>query len=181
MMYSLHRPIPKEEPQHLSWIQILEYALVVGIIITAFVIYGHTIIEFIVQTCVDMFYLIFDLPIRELYRHGPYFIGWEGMDLPDICSRITYHGDRQFWGRNQEECLAIFNLKEEAFVRICRPIMYVVLALIIFYVIRHLVAVYAENKRDRTDRVVLETYHAFQTMIRLITRQVERQTGRKAS
>jgi hypothetical protein len=75
--------------------------------------------------------------------------------------------------------LAIFNLKEEAFVRICRPIMYVVLALILFYVIRHLVAVYAENKRDRTDRVVLETYHTFQTMIRLITQQVERQTGRK--
>jgi len=177
-VFSVHRPIIKEEKQDDSWLKILEYVLLAAALVVSLFFYGEDAMKYVVQKAVDVFYLLFDLPIRELYRHGPYLIGWESMDMPDICSRITYHGDREFWSRNRAECQAIFNSKEEAFVRVCRPAMYLVLVMVLFAAIRHLVAVYAENKRDRTDRAVLETYHAFQTMIRLITRQVDRQYGR---
>lgn len=124
------------------------------------------------------FYLIFDMPLRELYRYGPHMVGgWEGIDLPDICTRITYHGDRMFWMRNLSDCQTIYNNKEEAFVRVLRPLLYIVLLVGTFLTIRHLIAVYAENKRDRTDRAVLETYHAFSTLVKLANRQMDRQMG----
>jgi hypothetical protein len=139
--------------------------------------YGEIIWLTSMKVMVTIFQRIFDIPIRELYRHGPSLIGWENQDLPTICSRITYHGDREFWRRNIEECHAIYGAKEEAFVRVCRPMMYVVLFGVSFLVVRHLVAVYAESKRDRTDRAVLETYHAFQAMVRVIAGSIDRQRG----
>jgi hypothetical protein len=155
----------------------LEYALLVSALLYGAFFYGEIAVTHVTQAAVDAFYFVFDLPIRELYRYGPSLIGWEGMDLPDICSRITYHGDRGFWSRNHWECEAIYKSKEEAFVRICRPMLYIVLVGVCFIAVRHLVAVYAESKRDRTDRAVLETYHAFQTLIRLVSRQLDRQGG----
>lgn len=177
-MFSVHRPIIMEAPKDdFPYRAMLEYLFVGSFLATSAYYYGKEAWGFSIRLLMNIFYRIFDLPIRELYRHGPYLIGWENLDLPTICSRITYHGDRSFWSRNIEECEAIYHAKEEAFVRVCRPIMYVLLAIITFVVVRHLVSVYAENKRDRTDRIVAETYHAFQNIIRLITRQVDRQTG----
>ena len=177
-MWSVHRPIIREEPKDdFSWLLMLEYLLIGTVAATLAYYYGEDAWELTTRVVLNIFYRIFDLPIRELYRHGPYLVGWENLDLPTICSRVTYYGDRSFWSRNIEECEAIFHAKEEAFVRVCRPIMYVFLAIITFMVVRHLVSVYAESKRNRTDRIVLETYHAFQNMIGLITRQVDRQTG----
>jgi hypothetical protein len=120
----------------------------------------------------EVHYIVFDLPFRELYRYGPHAIGWEGMDLAEVCSRITYHGNRDFWVRNMEECEAIYAVKEEAFLRVTRPIAYLIFLVTCFLAIRHLITRYAEGKRDKTDRAVLETYHAFQTLVRLANRQM---------
>lgn len=151
--------------------------LLLAVVAAVVVFKGETILDFVAGTALDIFYFIFDMPIRELYRYGPHLVGWEGLDLPDICSRITYHGDRVFWTRNLTECEEIYRNKEEAFVRVLRPIFYAIVLVASFVAIRHLVAVYAENKRDRTDRAVLETYHAFQTLVKLANRQVDRQNG----
>lgn len=177
-IFSVHRPLPRVEDKDDFWYLVLVGYVLFGVILAVSAYrYGQDVWYFSMDLLVSIFRRIFDIPIRELYRHGPNLIGWENLDLPTICSRITYHGDREFWRRNMEECHAIYGAKEEAFVRVCRPVLYVVLSVVIFMVIRHLVAVYAESKRDRTDRAVLETYHAFQTMIRVITSSMERQNG----
>ena len=184
-LYSIDRPIPRPKLKHdnHSWsyyiTTFLEYGLLGVGIITLLIVYGPTIMNWFIDKSIEYFYLIFDLPIREIYRYGPYMIGWEGMDLPDVCSRITYYGDRMFWTRNYEECENIYYSKEEVFVRTCRPVLYILLLVLLFIIIRHLIAVYAESKRDRTDRAVIETYHAFQTLIRLANRQGNHPTGRR--
>jgi hypothetical protein len=133
--------------------------------------FGSAVMDFAIMARRQVHHLVFELPFRELYRYGPHIIGWEGMELAEVCSRITYHGNRDFWSRNMEECELIYAGKEEAFLRVTRPLSYVVFLVTCFLAIRHLVTAYAETKRDRTDRVVLETYHAFQTLVRLANRQ----------
>jgi hypothetical protein len=135
--------------------------------------YSPVLFEASLRIISETYVFIFDLPLRELYRYGPHIIGWEGADLSDICSRITYHGDKLFWSRNLEECKIIYASKEEAFLRITRPAMYATLALILFYALRHLVSKYAESRRDTADRDMIETYRAFQ----IILRQFHRGTG----
>jgi hypothetical protein len=175
-VFNVHRPLPREEKNDDSWYLMLLAYIVCGFtLLTLIFRYGEDVWYFAMSILLSIFQRIFDIPIRELYRHGPNLIGWENLDLPTICSRITYHGDPDFWRRNMEECHAIYLGKEEAFVRVCRPIMYAAFSVVIFMVIRHLVAVYAESKRDRTDRAVVETYHAFQNMIRIIVRSMDRQ------
>ena len=181
------RPIPKEDPKDEPssyWRTSLELFMVVGAVVALAFYRGEEVMAFmnkvvtaVVDTVVWVFQLIFDMPLRELYRYGPHLIGWEGMDLPDICTRITYHGDRMFWMRNLSDCQTIYDNKEEAFVRVLRPLVYIILLVGTFMATRHLVAVYAENKRDRTDRAVLETYHAFSTLVKLASRQMDRQMG----
>jgi hypothetical protein len=112
-------------------------------------------------------------PLTELYRHGPWFLGWEGESLPRICSRITYHGDFHFWSRNIEECQRIFNAKQEAFLRLARPIVYAFLTLVMAVVIRFILWEQSQHKlrlaaagRPTTDRDMVETYRAFQVLMR---------------
>jgi hypothetical protein len=128
--------------------------------------YSPVIFEASWRIVSETYLFIFDLPLRELYRYGPHIIGWEGADLSEICSRITYHGDKFFWSRNLEECELIYATKEEAFLRVTRPAMYATLALVLFYAFRHLVAQYAESRRDTADRDMIETYRAFQILLR---------------
>ncbi len=115
---------------------------------------------------------IFNLPFRELYRHGPHFIGWEGMAMAEVCNRITHFGGRDFWRRNISECEEIYAGKEEAFLRTVRPMVYAIVWILLFYLVRHLVICYGASKRNRTDRSVLEAYDAFQTLIRIAKRQI---------
>lgn len=146
--------------------------LFVAIAAVAAYFYGNIFLEYIGIFGKEVHYVLFDLPFRELYKYGPHVIGWEGLDLAEVCSRITYHGNRDFWVRNFEECEAIYAGKEEAFLRVTRPMAYLIFLVTFFLAIRHLVTRYAESKRDKTDRVVLETYHAFQTLVRLANRQM---------
>jgi hypothetical protein len=162
-------PQPKKEP-FLSAGEVLVF--LVALLAIASWYYGDIILDYAIMIQKEVHYLVFDLPFRELYRYGPHVIGWEGMELAEVCSRITYHGNRDFWVRNIEECEAIYAGKEEAFLRITRPAAYLVSLITTFLAIRHLVTRYAESKRNRTDRVVLETYQAFETLVRLAKRQM---------
>lgn len=172
-MYSVVRPPPPPPlpPRHWTvWEWIALFLVVVGVVAR----YGDHVRDMCLQTIIDTYYLVLDFPFRELYRYGPKFVGWEGLDLSEICARITYHGDRSFWMRNMGECQNIYHSKEEAFVRWFRPVVYALLGIVTFAVVRHLVTSYAERKRDRTDRAVLDTYHAVQTLIRVANRAQRR-------
>ena len=125
--------------------------------------------------------MLFSLPFRELYRNGPHVIGWEGLALAEVCHRITHFGGREFWVRNMSECEEIYDGKEEAFLRMVQPVVYGLLCMISFYAVRHLVTVYGESKRNRTDRAVLEAYHAFQTLVRIANRQNNSTNGATSS
>ena len=133
--------------------------------------YHSDIFNFVWQLVSDVYHFLFDLPLRELYRYGPYMIGWEGSTLPEICSRITYHGDRAFWARNMNECHLIYAGKEESFLRIARPTVYSILAIILFWAVRYLVQTYADGIRMRAaDRDMHETYRALNILLRHLNR-----------
>jgi len=116
--------------------------------------------------------LVVNLPFRELYRHGPHWIGWEGLPLAEVCNRITHFGGHDFWRQNMDQCEGIYAGKEEAFLRTLRPVVYTVSGILLFYIVHSLVVSYGESKRNRTDRAVLDAYHAFQTLVRIANRQV---------
>lgn len=170
LVYSTVRPPPPPPPPPRTW-TVWEYIALIVTVVAIVVRYGEYALNFAVNGAVEVYYAVFDFPFRELYRYGPrFFGGWEGTDLPEICSRITYYGDRNFWMRNMSECESIFQSKEEAFIRVVRPGIYILIFLMLFWAAQHLVSSYAEQKRDRTDRAVLDTYHAVQTLIRLSNR-----------
>jgi hypothetical protein len=114
-------------------------------------------------------------PLRELYRYGPWFIGWEGEDLPTICARITYHGDAQFWLRNTAECARIYNAKEQAFLRISRPFLYVFFFILLFGLVRFLLREYQSYQlqlrshvQHPQERDMADLYQAFHVILRQV-------------
>ena len=119
-----------------------------------------------------VFETLINLPLREIYRYGPSVIGWEGASLPAICARITYHGDEAFWARNLVECQRIFSLKEEAWLRFTRPLVYCGGAILAIQVVRMLVREHALQRRQPLDRDMVETYQAFQIMMRQLKRSL---------
>jgi hypothetical protein len=114
-------------------------------------------------------------PLRELYRYGPWFIGWEGEDLPTICARITYHGDAQFWLRNTAECARIYNAKEQAFLRISRPFLYVFFLVLLIGLVRFLIREYQSYQlqlrsqfQHPQERDMADLYQAFHVILRQV-------------
>lgn len=122
-----------------------------------------------------IFYILIELPLREVYRHGPSIVGWEGEPLPRICSRITYHGDESFWTRNIDECERIYRSKELAAMQIRKPIVIGFLVLVLFYMIKSIVEARALRMRERVDPNMVETYRAIQ----MLTRQLRRALNAK--
>lgn len=182
--YTTMRPSHRAEPQEESASAIPLVVWVAGGVLALSIahvgIFGGTYYVNIFEKVVHDMFLgslgyahnwLFNLPFRELYRHGPPLIGWEGLALAEVCNRITHFGGRDFWLRNMNECQEIYASKEEAFLRTMRPISYALMSLLLFWVTRHLVVAYGESKRNRTDRAVLEAYHAFQTLVRIASRQ----------
>jgi len=91
--------------------------------------------------------------------------------LPQICARITYHGDEDFWARNMDECQRIFDAKEDAMLRTTRPFLYVGTFVVGFWLVRSLVREHAATllrSRSRPDREMVETYRAFHTIARQV-------------
>lgn len=93
-----------------------------------------------------------------------------------ICARITYHGDESFWIRNIEECERIYNAKEEATLRIARPVVYFLLCYMLYQAIKSLVLLYAERKRIRPDNDMEATYRAFNVLIGQVGRAINKKT-----
>lgn len=120
--------------------------------------------------------MVIQLPLQELYRHGPWLIGWEGERLARICARITYHGDEAFWSRNLAECERIYAAKEEAWLRVTRPLVYMVIAGIVLailrFIIQEIAAAYKHRPRRLQDREMIETYQAFQVLLRQVRKAV---------
>lgn len=108
-------------------------------------------------------------------RYGPAFFGWEGLPLPQICARITYQGDADFWKRNPDDCARIFAAKEEATLRTVRPIVYGTLLTVGFLAIRSLVRVYATTRRSKNmvDQEMVDTHRALNTLVRQVNRAMQ--------
>jgi len=142
---------------------------------------------------------ILDWPAREIYRYGPSAVGWEGRDLIDICSQMNRqyyfvglglgnaaagndYEDREYWRRNPQACETIYRMKEEGFVRMCRPLWYITVIAVSFVAIQRLVAIaFAKDpppRLNRTDRTVLDTYRAIQILLREHLRQEGREQQR---
>lgn len=119
-----------------------------------------------------LFDLLTEFPLRELYRKGPSLVGWEGQSLAKICSRVTYHGDEEFWTRNIEECERIYASKEAAAMQIRKPILVGLFIMIIFYMVKSLVEARA-MRRQRLDPNMVEMYRAITMLIRQVKRAIE--------
>ena len=169
-VYSMSLP-PRRETLIVPWWQKNWIVALLGMASVSVIwLYGPRLVNFAWRALSKAYHIIFDLPLRELYRYGPSIIGWEGANLPEICSRITYHGDREFWSRNIAECQRIYATKEEAFLRVTQPVVYSLLTVICFFFFRNLVATYAENRRGKDDAEMIATYRAFQTLVHLSQR-----------
>jgi hypothetical protein len=119
-----------------------------------------------------LFDTLIEVPLREVYRHGPSIVGWESEPLPRICSRITYHGDEIFWTRNIDECERIYQSKELAAMQVRKPIVIGFLMIAIFYMIKSIVEARALRMRERVDPNMVETYRAIQMLTRQLRRAV---------
>ena len=119
-----------------------------------------------------LFDSLIQYPLKELYRHGPSIIGWEGETLPRICAQITYHGDEAFWSRNMDECERIYHSKEAAAMQIRKPIAIGCMILIAFFMVKSIVEARARalQRQQRVDPNMVETYRAIHMLIRQLKR-----------
>ena len=163
----------------------------------------HSIVSIVPTDLPSMWLMISyfcDWPARELYRYGPSAIGWEGRDMIDICTlmnRRFFNGlgggrsefdDRDYWNRNMETCDTMYRMKEESFVRMCRPIWYLTLMSLCFVIVQRVLMVASYRDREKpktnpTDRAVLKTYYALQNLFGEHQKQEQRrqQVGRPKS
>jgi hypothetical protein len=177
-------PPPLPPPPPALWHHLWFWVTVLCVPCVAYLIVFHDAHLLAVEAGRDLSFLVYDnsieLPLQELYRHGPWFIGWEGEPLSHICARITYHGDSNFWSRNPDECERIYAAKEEAFMRIARPVMYGVVLVFSLFALRVIVWEMARIRREHDaatqaarakhlhpppDREMIDTYRAFQVLL----------------
>ncbi|EJK66738.1 hypothetical protein THAOC_12307, partial [Thalassiosira oceanica] len=119
-----------------------------------------------------LFDALIQYPLKELYRHGPSIVGWEGETLPRICAQITYHGDEAFWSRNMDECERIYQSKEAAAMQIRKPIAIGCMIFIAFFMVKSIVEARARalQRQQRVDPNMVETYQAIHMLIRQLKR-----------
>mmetsp|Transcript_2407 Transcript_2407/g.5529 ORF Transcript_2407/g.5529 Transcript_2407/m.5529 type:complete len:683 (-) Transcript_2407:59-2107(-) len=140
--------------------------------------YAQAFVMTMINLPMKLFNVLVEVPLRETYRYGPSFIGWEGQPLPRICAQVTFHGDEAFWSRNLEECQRIYAAKEAAALHVRKPILYILIACGLFFAIQSLVKTHAIRRQYRPDRNMVETYNAFNILLRQIQRGVM-QHGRR--
>jgi hypothetical protein len=154
-----------------SWLTDTVMIVLAVLVLLILWLFGSTAFSYLSRMIASVFELCINLPIRELYRYGPSFIGWEGASLPTICARITYIGDESYWRQNYDQCQQLFQAKEEAMLRTVRPLLYFTTSIIGFWVARILVREHALSLRQKDpDRDMLETYHAFNVLLRQVSR-----------
>lgn len=168
-----------------SWVWILASGpIVIGLVHWLFQWYGPQIWMASSWILSSLFDATVQLPLQELYRYGPWFIGWEGASLPAVCARITYYGDATFWRRNLPECESIYKVKEEAFLRVARPSLYAVLSVIVLWllgqILRHFRHVARYRHLQATSMApppeMVDTYRAFQVLLRQVRKGMEQPT-----
>lgn len=146
--------------------------------------YFSNVLYFLEYSTIWLYKAVVQIPLLELYRYGPWIVGWEGASLPQICSRITYHGDEMFWERNLEECQRIFSQKEEAWLKVARPLWWIVLLGLLLLSVQWLVASFRSPTSPPVDREMVETYRAWQILLQQASkhfhqqRTVPRSTGK---
>ena len=118
-----------------------------------------------------LFDVMIEFPLKELYRHGPSLVGWEGKPLAKICSHVTHYGDEEFWRRNMEECEEIYASKEAAAMHIRKPALIGVIILVLFYMVKSIVEAQA-MRRQQLDPNMVETYRAITMLARQLKRAV---------
>ena len=104
---------------------------------------------------------LIETPLKHVYRNGPSAFGWEGLSFPQICSRITFHGDEAFWSKNLPECKRIFYAKEAAVMTLCKPVLYSGLIGVAIYLALAFVRASAVSKPDPD---MVATFKAFKTL-----------------
>jgi hypothetical protein len=113
------------------------------------------VMEQLVRMFQSVLTAVVDTPLKRLYRDGPSILGgWEGMELAQICARITYHGDEAFWRRNLDECFRIFESKQASVLSFQTPL----LQLFLVYYIRFILRAHALRYKWRPDREMMEVY-----------------------
>lgn len=172
-VYSLKprpRPPPEESPWPSVWV-------ILGVLLAIVAVYYHELmLHSMASLWSFLFHSMIEAPLREFYRYGPRFVGWEGESLPRICASITYHGDVVFWRQNLAECERIYAAKEEAWLRMARPGVYVVLMFALVFVVRMILQEVLGKHHPPgppTDRDMVETYRAFQVLLRQIRRAIQ--------
>ena len=153
--------------QHHIWL----FILLPPALCAAAYYYSQEILDMTIWTAQATYELLVHTPLAELYRHGPWFLGWEGADLPSICARITYHGDSAFWYRNLEECQRIYAAKEEAWLRLARPLVWGIWMLAALLVVRFIIwelwsAPPPPQPAPPVDRDMVDLYRAWQVLLR---------------
>ena len=132
--------------------------------------YAELAVRFLINLPFQLFNVLVEIPLKETYRHGPSFIGWEGQPLPRICSQVTFHGDEAFWSRNMQECEKIYAAKEAAALHIRKPLLYIAIAAGLFFAVQSLVRTNAIRRQYRPDRNMVETYNALNILLRQFNR-----------
>ena len=119
------------------------------------------LVSWTVTVPIHLFDVVIETPVKQFYRYGPSVFGWEGLTYPEICARITYHGDQLFWSKNLDECYKIFAAKEAAVLMVCKPLMY----LVIFGVGVKLAHAFVKaSARSKPDPDMVATFKAFKTL-----------------
>jgi hypothetical protein len=119
------------------------------------------VISFVVMVPFHFVEVVIEAPVKQIYRYGPSLFGWEGLSYPQICARITYHGDEAFWAKNLHECKKIFASKEGAVLNVCKPVIYIVLFLSTLSIAHSFVKASAKSKPDPD---MVATFKAFRTL-----------------
>ncbi len=115
---------------------------------------------------------IINHPLKDLYRHGPSVIGWEGASLPSICTQITHMGDESFWLKNIDECEKIYINKESAMLHVRKPVLYIVLIVCVFFAAQSLLKTWAIRNQNRPTREMIETYEAYRLVTKVLRRAI---------
>lgn len=134
---------------------------------------SHQILESAIAVPFHLSNVFVELPLKELYRHGPSFLGWEGDSLPRICARITYHGDPEFWSLNMDECQRVYDSKEAAALHVWKPILMLIWVIGVFCMVRSILATWALRRRERLDPDMVETYQAIRMLVRQFRRAMD--------
>ncbi len=109
---------------------------------------------------------VVDESLRAIYRYGPSAIGWEGSSLPKICSHATFYGTEDFWMKNYDECLSIYNSKELSFLAYTRPLVLLILSCLTLV----LLVVAVRRRPPPLDPNMVETFRSIQMLARQLKR-----------